>query len=35
MPVLPKGFDNSLTSIEVMRSLVRNSAGKPRRKPQK
>jgi hypothetical protein len=35
MPVLPKGFDNSLTSIEVMCSLVRNSAGKPRRKPQK
>jgi hypothetical protein len=35
LPVLPKGFDPALTSIEVMRPLVRNPAGKPRRKPLK
>jgi hypothetical protein len=30
---LPPGFENSITSIEVMRPLLRNPAGKRRRKP--
>ncbi|WP_156526917.1 hypothetical protein [Bradyrhizobium sp.] len=35
MPLLPKGLDHTITSIEAMRPLVRTSAGKPRRKPIK
>jgi hypothetical protein len=31
---LPPGFENSITSIDVMRPLLRNPAGKPRRKPR-
>ncbi|WP_018456784.1 hypothetical protein [Bradyrhizobium sp. WSM4349] len=34
LPVLPKGFEPALTSIEVLRPL-RTPAGKPRRKPPK
>jgi hypothetical protein len=31
---LPPGFKNSITSIDGMRPLLRNQAGKPRRKPR-
>ncbi|WP_035968758.1 hypothetical protein [Bradyrhizobium sp. WSM1417] len=34
LPVLPKGFDPGLTNMEIMRQLLRNPAGKPRRKPR-